>query len=444
MGARTGLQVRRVGWSALFVGLLLVPLLLGVGAGGYGDLCLEVCLAAGVLSASVLVGVFVLPARLRALTSTFGIENVLRSHRWLGLCALGLVLGHVVLVLVDNPANLALLVPWLAPPRAQAATAATLALVAICLTSVLRGRLRLRYETWRVIHVLAAVVVLVGSALHVLWLHHLTADLLMRRWFELCLLVVLTAGLVRWVVRPLLAARQAFVIDEVRSDNESVTTLALRPLRHRHRGLHFQPGQFAWIRLDRPLRPREEHPFTIASGAHRPREIEFTVRHAGDFTDQLSRLTPGRRVYVDGPHGTFTVDARRSRALVLIAGGVGITPMMSMLRTQAHRRDPRRHLLVMSARSEQDLLFRQEVAELTRQLDLQVVEVLTSAQPGWAGPTGHLSAALLARYLPRPGAGRRFDTFICGSPAMVRATAGALAELGVHERHVHTEQFDMV
>jgi predicted ferric reductase len=440
---RRGLLVRQGLWSLAFLAVILVPLVLSVNAGGKADFTVEVSTALGVLAASVLVCVLILPSRLRSLTATFGIERVLLSHRTLGLLTLVLVLGHLGMLILDDRHNATLLVPWLAPPRARAATAATVALLAMCLLAVFRRRLGHRYETWRWAHVVLGIVVVVGSTLHVYWLHHLTQDQAMRRWFELAIgLVVLLFGY-RWVGGPMLATRRAYVIDEVRPESETVSTLALRPLRHRHRGLTFDPGQFAWIRLDRPMGPREEHPFTIASGAHRPRELEFTIRNVGDYTAMLARLVPGRRVYVDGPHGTFTVDARRANGLVLIAGGVGITPMMSMLRTLEHRRDQRRHVLVTAARHSEDLLFRDEIARLSGTLTLTVVEVVSAPTPDWRGLRGRVDAELLASVLPRRRDGNRFDVFICGPGPMVDGVLTALDTVGVPAARIHTEQFDM-
>ena len=444
MRTRADLRLGQAAWSAGFTVVLFAPLLLTLGAGDTDDLVMELSLTFGVIAASVLTCTVVAASRMRSLTQAFGIEQLLRTHRWLAVATLLVVLVHLALVVADDPANLHLLVPWTAPPRARAATVATVSLVLLCVLSLLRQRLGTRYEAWRWLHVVLGLGAVSGSALHVLWLRHLTQDQLMLRWFELSLAILTGVLGYRWVVRPLLATRHAYVIDTLRRESDSVSTLVLRPLRHRHRGLRFDPGQFAWLRLDRPLAPAEEHPFTIASGAHRPRELEFTIRDAGDFTALVRRMRPGRRVYIDGPHGSFTVDARRAHGLVLVAGGVGITPMMSMLRTLAHRRDDRPHLLLVGAKTVDDLLFRDELADLARRLHLTVVEVVSAPPPWWTGRTGRVDRRLLDEVLPRAVHTGGFDVYICGPPAMLEGVSTALDELGVPAAHVHTEQFDMV
>lgn len=108
-----------------------------------------------------------------------------------------------------------------------------------------------------------------------------------------------------------------------------------------HGGTPFQPGQFAWIKLlDRPY-SLTEHPFSYASSALDPTRPSFTIGPAGDFTSSVGRLPVGTRLALDGPHGVWQ-HALPHAGYVLIAGGIGITPVLSLLRTLAgaHARRP--------------------------------------------------------------------------------------------------------
>jgi 3-phenylpropionate/trans-cinnamate dioxygenase ferredoxin reductase subunit len=130
----------------------------------------------------------------------------------------------------------------------------------------------------------------------------------------------------------------------------------------------FRADQFAWLKIGTTPFVFEKHPFAVASTAERPARKQFTIKALGDFSELLIGMRPGRRVYLDGPYGGFTVDGLRSPGFVFVAGGVGITPMLSMLRTLADRGNRRRHLLVVSARREEDLVLRQELAVLRRRI----------------------------------------------------------------------------
>lgn len=437
----------RVLWAAAFLALVVMPLLLAAVAGeevrpwSAGGVAIELSMTTGLLGLSTLAATVVLPSRVRSLTEAFGIGRVLRSHRWLASITVGLVLAHVVFVIVDRPANIELLNPVGAPRRARAGLAALVALLLIGYLSRTQRRRETRYEVWRWVHCLLALVVLVGAFLHVYWLDHLMRNAAVR---GVVLMIMVAVGAVminRWVRRPLASLRHAYVVEKVRPETPTASTIVLRPARERQRPLDYRPGQVAWLRLDNPLRPFGSNPFTIASGIANPRELEFTIRRVGDFTASLLDVRPGRRVYVDGPYGAFNDDHSRARSLLLVAAGVGITPMMSMLRSHAHRRDPRQHCLVISARTEEELMFREELDQLAGHLDLDVVEVVSRPDTDWFGTTGRVDHELLAEVLD---AFALVDphAFLCGPGPMVSDLRGALERLGVPAHRVHTEEFE--
>jgi predicted ferric reductase len=440
-------QLERMLWATAFLAVLLAPVLLSLHTGDGSSLLSGLSVGMGLLATSMLVCAVVLPSRLRSLTRTLGIEGVLGIHRFAGLVVAVLVLLHIALVVAANPANASLLDVVHAPNRARAATGATVALGGLIGLTVLRKRLRHRYEVWRWVHLALAGSVLVLTALHIWWLNHLVRDAAMRAWFAVLALGVLGVLGYRWLWRPVFSARSEYVVREVRVETGSVSTLVLEPRRDRHvlgrRALEFAPGQFAWLRLKPSIRA-QEHPFTIASSAHLGAGTEFTIRHSGDFTRTLRQLRPGSPVWVDGPHGAFSVDLQPATGLVMIAGGVGITPMMSMLRTLAHRRDRRPHRLVMVARTPDELLFRHELTALQKRLDLTVVELVREPPTGWTGASGDVDEELLTALLPGEFRRNQLDYYLCGPPALITDVLTVLDGLAVPFPRIHTEQFDLV
>ena len=132
----------------------------------------------------------------------------------------------------------------------------------------------------------------------------------------------------------------------------------------------------------------------------------------------------------------------RSEGFVLIAGGVGITPMLRMLRTLSDRGDRRHHHLLVGARTVDELMLRGEIDQLRDELDLAVTEVIEVPPDDWPGETGRIDTELLERCLPRHH--RHHDYFLCGPPPMVIAVGRQLRERGIPTRRIHTEQFDVV
>ena len=317
----------------------------------------------------------------------------------------------------------------------------TLAAVVLVAVVALKKRLRLSYESWRWMHVGLAAAVLVFGALHVVWLNHALKVPAMSAVFLVLVAIVVAVASYRWLWRGLLDPSTEFVIMEVRSESPTISTVVLAP-RGSDGSWRFVPGQFAWLRMGRSP-AAEEHPFTISSSA-RDEYTMFTVRHAGDFTRTLTALPPGTPVWVDGPHGAFSGDIGECSGFVLIAGGVGITPMMSMLRTAADRGDQRPYRLVVVASRPEDLLFREELGFLRASLDLVVTEVMRRPTDDWEGHYGGLGHGLLSLVLNSTEQPESVDFFLCGPPAMIHDALEVIDALDVDPSRVHTELFDFV
>ena len=397
-------------------------------------------LGAALAAASLIVLTFVLPSRFRPLTGYLGVERLLRAHRALALAAVVLVLVHVAAVLLRPEPGLAVLDLRDAPPRVWAACVATLSLIA--LLGLSRRRRRPRYEGWRLGHVILANVAILATALHVLWLDNLTRFPEARTWFVVIGLAMIAAVVNRWLFRPLRSRRHRYVVDEVRRESPTAVTLVLHAAGHQ--GVQFRPGQFAWLKIGTSPFVFEEHPFTIASTATEPWRKEFTIKGIGDFSDLVAGLRPGRSVFLDGPHGSFTLDGLVSDRFVFIAGGVGITPMLSMLRTLAECDDKRPMLLVVAGRTADDLLHRADHEHLDQRLDLHLVEILEEPPDEWDGEVGRFTQDVFERALPLRRARERVDYFICGPGPMVAAATRIISDRDVPGRRIHTELFDVV
>jgi len=414
----------RAAWAFGLLAVLAGPafLRMGPGTGAW----LQLAELTGLLGLSGLVVAAVLPSRLRALTRAFGVDGVQLVHRTIGGAVVGLVLVHIACVVAADPTTIRLIDPTTATPASRAAIAATLALLALLTLTVTRARQR--YEAWRWVHLALTAAAVIGSAMHVLLLGRLVTDPVMAPVFAVLGATAVAVAAARWVWRPRDPTAE-FVVAGIRPRSSTVSSVYLEPARSRHRlgepPLRMDPGQFAWLRLAQRA-AAEEHPFTIASAAD-ARQLEFLVRHRGDFTRSLHALLPGRRVWLDGPHGAFTVSPAVAR-VALVAGGVGLAPMLSILRTAADRGDRRPHLLIQYASHDGDMLCRGDLEQLRPRLDLTLLEAV------FPDPL-----RIVVGRVPRLD---RWDWYVCGSPQMVAATEAALAEHNVPAGRIHTEKFD--
>jgi predicted ferric reductase len=242
------------------------------------------------------------------------------------------------------------------------------------------------------------------------------------------------------IIKPWILRRRPYELKELIEERGDSWTLVVEPVGHE--GLRFMPGQFAWLTIGTSPFAIREHPFAIASSAESPQRLHFTIKEMGDFTSTIGRLSPGESVYVDGPYGSFSVDRHEASGYVFIAGGIGITPVMSMLRTLADRGDKRPVVLFYGNATWNSVVFREEFESLVQRLNLQVVHVLEQAQEGYEGETGFITSELLDRYLPEDRLALEY--FVCGPTPMLDGLEHALQRIDVPLPRIHARRHEMV
>ena len=428
-------------WISLYLAVVLVPVFLMLvppvpsGRGFW----LEFSVALGFVGLTQIAVQFVLIARFKGVTAPYGIDIILRYHRRIALLAMAIILVHPVIIVLDNPSRLELLNPFGGNQASRAAWVAVFALLAIGVTSLFRERLRLRYEWWRISHLLLGIVAIVAAQVHVS-----LAGLYTNTLWKQAIWIGTAAAMVGLVVylrllKPAWQRTHRWRVAEVREERGSTHSLVLEPVGHA--GMHFAPGQFAWIKLSRSPFTLEEHPFSFSSSAEHPERIEFGVRALGDFSSSVADIPVGTPAYVDGPHGAFSIDRYQAPAYVFIGGGVGITPFLSLLRTMADRGDPRPVMLIYAAERWSEVTYREDLEALRERLELEIVYVLEEVTEGVDAEEGFVTGELLERRLPK----ERFDRlfFICGPPPMMDAVHSALLDRGVPEAHVQMEKFKL-
>lgn len=443
-GSHTGmsLAVRGAFWIGVYLAVAVVPLFFAVlgESPPPGGFLVDFSVALGFIGLSMMGLQFALVARFQSMAAPFGEDAVVQFHRQIAPVATVLILAHPLLLIVRDSGVIALFDPVTAPWRARFAVASTVCLVAVVLTSVWRRRLRIRYEVWQALHAVLAVAAVVFALAHIA----LVGRYVDTPWKQ-ALWAVMTAaflGLIAWVrlVRPLRRLRRPWEIVRVDAERGATTTITLRPVGHP--GFRFEPGQFGWITVGRSPFAFTQHPFSFSSSAETEGSVQMSIKALGDFTRGVARIRPGTRVHLDGPHGVFSPDRNEGPGFALIAGGVGIGPVISMLRTFADRGDRRPCALFYAVRTLEEATFLDEVRELEGRLDLTVVLVPEDPPPDWTGERGRIDGAVLRRWLPERY--RRMQFFICGPPPMLDAMEAALAGIGVPAAHVHTERFVFV
>ena len=439
-----GAGVLRVG---LYLLVVISPLLLASALQPRTDhgFVLELARSFGLSGFAILALQFVLAARFKWIEWPFGLDNLFLFHRAMAVFAALLLLSHPLLM-VWAEGRWALLSAWDVALPIHLGRLALLLLVVNVAVSLARGALRLDFETWRTAHNVLVVSLLLLGYVHSAALGGDLASWPMRLlWAGLLGAALLAYGWHKFVA-PRLARGEPFEVAGVRRETHNVWTVELRPLRPRGRQAEdYLPGQFHFITFHRSADlPVEEHHWTISSSPAERGCRTSTIKESGDFTATIGQTRPGDRAAVRGPYGRFCYLLHpRETDFVFVAGGIGITPLMSMIR---HMRDTRHAgtvLLLFANRTEADIVFRAELDDIAAggRPRLRVVHVLSEAEEGWPGERGRIDAAMLARHCEPGAAAAGTGYYVCGPRAMSDAVIAGLRRLGVPRGRVHYERF---
>jgi predicted ferric reductase len=371
-------------------------------------------------------------ARTPSLELDIGADRLARWHveaaRWV-LILVGVHAGAAIAAWAQaRRINLArsvweiLFMPWL-----PAATLATLLMLAVATASIRAARRRIRHERWHALHLLMYLAVALAFG------HQLAGpDLVHHRWLQVAWALgyayVFAAVLRHRLIAPLTqATRHRMRVSEVHVEGDGVVSIVVEG--QDLDKLRAESGQFFRWRFLTPDHWWNAHPFSL-SAPPSPTHLRLTVKCLGDGTAHLQRLPVGTWVIAEGPYGAMTSSRRTRRNVLLVAGGVGITPMRALFETLPVARGED-VLLLYRAREEADILFREELDTIAARRGVRVIYLLGRDR-------AILSTAALRRNI-RDLVDR--DVFMCGPPGLTAAVREALLKAGVPSKQLHEERF---
>ena len=371
---------------------------------------------------------FVLSSRIRVFEKDIGLDRLFVAHRLVGMVGLGFAVAHLVLVGIYELGFLGRL------SLSFGKVLGAVALIGFIVVGVVASAykvLNLRYETWKNIHraayvlypVLFAHILLLGSTLSASpWAAGYVYVII-----GLYVLIVIAKSIkiIRVRRHPLTVA----AVDQVTHDTWNVTFEGPKP--------EFKAGQFMLVALRRNGTTSESHPYTISASPGSD-TLSITAKNIGDFSASIKDTKPGDTAFIEAPYGAFTLDRAPTEKIAFIAGGIGITPFMSMLREMRDTGTHRPVTLLWGNKTERDIAFRDELEELQRTIsDFQMIHVMSS-QDDWPGEKGFITEDKITRLIP-DYAERSF--YICGPPVMREKVVPMLQSLGLGRSRIFYEIF---
>jgi predicted ferric reductase len=231
--------------------------------------------------------------------------------------------------------------------------------------------------------------------------------------------------------------RREYRVTDVHPETPNVHTLMLQTEGASVAPVH--PGQFMFLELIRSGRPSEVHPFTVAHASAEGKRLRATIKQSGNFTDTIAQTQPGDRARVEGFFGRFCYIHHDPPEILFIAGGIGITPIMHMIRHLCEHNDRRPVTLLYGNKTPQDIVFREELDQLPE--TFKTVHTLSQADNQWSGERGYITRELIQKH-----AGQTLENahvYLCGPPAMMEKVLEALHALKVGENRIHYEKFSL-
>ncbi|WP_229072579.1 ferric reductase-like transmembrane domain-containing protein [Actinoplanes sp. DH11] len=414
----------------------------GLTAGGSGTLT-AIGRLAGLWASDLLLIQVLLMARIPMVERAFGQDRLARWHRWTGFSSFWLMLAHIATITFGYAAGTTNVLAQLwqlirTYPGMLLAAAGTLLLLLVVVTSIRAARRRLRYESWHLLHLYAYLGV--GLALpHQIWTGSDFAGNALARGYWWSLYAVAAGAVLAY--RIALPAwrnwRHRLVVAEVVPEGPGLTSVHLTGARLGE--LPVRAGQFFhWRFLDGPGWTRS-NPFSLSATPH-PDRLRITVKNQGDGSGRIAGLKPGTRVLIEGPYGRLTGDSYTGGPVVLMACGIGITPLLSLLGELPYRDGEA--TLLYRARTEEELAFRAELDRFAADRGVRVVPLTgpRADRLSWlpANLAGRSDAEVLRHLAPQVAAAH---VYICGPEQWAGQARAAAVEAGVKPGRVHTELF---
>ena len=381
----------------------------------------------------------VLMSRSPWLEQLFGMDRLVGWHRWVGFGTVWLLLAHTVfttlgyaatarLSILDEASSLLTTYPYV-----LMATVAMAMLVALAVASVRAARRRLSYETWYGIHLYGYLAIALAFAHELAVGTDFTTDRLAQAYWVALYVVVVALIVVFRIGQPVqLFVRHRFrVANVVRESPEAVSIyIAGRELDQ----LPVRAGQFFVFRFLAGGGWWRAHPFSL-SAAPNGQYLRITVKDSGDDSRVIQRVRIGTRVFLEGPYGAFTGARRRHPRVLLIAGGIGVTPLRALLEELPMQ--PGAFTLLYRASSWEDVVFRDELDALAR-VRGATIHYLVGRRSDSSLALDPLDPRSLRRLVPDV---HQRDVYVCGPDEMMDAVRSGLRSLGLPNSQIHAERF---
>jgi len=437
----------------LYLGLVTLPMMIAASAHlPHRPWLDELSSAMAMLAFNIILLEFLTTGRIVFLSKWMGINWILQIHQLFSRTAILLLIGHPFLYSLPNHPSYA---PGPANENYLGMSGATLmtgllglitlgALIGLALT---RTHSKTSYESWRASHAIMAVIIASAGLHHTLEAGRYAQSPWVMHYWQVAFGIAISSLIWGYLIKPLIQKSHPYQVTSIKQIAHQIWALNIRSIKPSSR-VAYQAGQFAWLKL-KSTHPLYENPFSISSApSQSANELSFIIKDLGDFTHQVTELNAGDLVYVDGAYGNFgklvTSIVQNNESIVMIAGGVGIAPIISLLRELAanHNQINQPIHLIYGNRIQEQMIDLSTLVDLQIFKQLTITPVISEPSANWTGITGILDTTTLQQALEKTnGINKQTRYFVCGAAEMIDGVEHALEALSVDTHRIDSEKF---
>jgi len=358
----------------------------------------------------------------------FGLDKIIKFQRKFSLITAIFILLHPIFFMLSSQSVMDYIIPDFTVIPFALGVVAFYIFVVIMIASKLYKRIS--YTLWQYLHILTYVLFFFGLYHAVNW--GSDANFIYIKILYGVLLLGVVVGITyraQHKIRKRYAGK--FHVKEIKKETKDTFTLVITP----EKKFKFKAGQFCFLRINKN-KLYARHPFTISSSPQN-HDLHFTIKKAGKFTQTASELKKGEEVVIDGPFGNFT-ERSGGKDHIFIAGGVGITPFMSIIKNYIDKEKTGNILLIYGSQTKEDIIFRDEL-DNTNENWFKKVYTLSKEESSWTlCEHGHVDKAIIEKYVKNIG---NSIFYICGPESMKDSLKKILADLNVKNQNIIIEDF---
>lgn len=358
----------------------------------------------------------------------FGLDRIIKFQRKFSLFTALFVLLHPIFFMLSTKTVVNYLIPDFSVMPFALGVMAFYILVVIMIASNLYKRIS--YTKWQYLHILTYVLFFFALS-HADEFGSDSELIYMEALYNLLSFVVVVGIIYRTQYKIKKRYSGKFQVKEIKQETKDTFTLILTP----EKKFKFKAGQFCFLRIGKG-RLHSRHPFTISSSPE-DTDLSFTIKKAGRFTQIASELLKGEEVIIDGPFGNF-VERDEKKDLVFIAGGVGITPFMSLIKDHVNNNKTQNIFLLYGSKTENDIIFKKELDNIKEDWFKKVYVLSQDETTSTMCERGRINKEVIEKYIKNINSAL---FYICGPEAMKDCAKEALVGMGVKKKNIIIEDF---